>query len=478
MLTTDHGPPPTDEQQHVLNLLCTTEKNILVNSLAGTGKTTMHRMIAGASPVRPILYLVFNKRNKAEAEKLFPSYCAVQTFNGCGHRVWSKACAKPLKLLPKKTQDLLREIIDDLPKASCAEVWDAFWDIVAAVARAKALGYVPDGVFPNAKRLISPKAFHASLDERPTPYVATLIDLTLTASIKAAYEGLIDFNDQIYMPALFGGTFPRFPLVLVDEAQDLNPTNHAMLDKLCRNRVVAVGDPWQSIYGFRGAAQSGMQRIKERFACEEATLSISFRCPRRIVENARWRVPAFKWFNEGGTVATCRNMAHSTISDDAAIICRNNAPLFALAFRLLSSGRSVSVAGSNIGPRVVGTMQRLGPETLSRAQTLSAIQQWLAEKTAKGSTTAADMAACMVIFAEHGETLSQACAYAEHLFAQKGRLQLLTGHKAKGLEFDIVYHLDPWLIGDSKQEHNLRYVIQTRSKREYYEVNSKDIRWP
>jgi hypothetical protein len=48
-----------------------------------------------------------------------------------------------------------------------------------------------------------------------------LIDSVLTDSIRLAYEGQIDFDDQIYMPTLFGGTFPRFPLVMVDEAQDL-----------------------------------------------------------------------------------------------------------------------------------------------------------------------------------------------------------------------------------------------------------------
>jgi hypothetical protein len=66
----------------------------------------------------------------------------------------------------------------------------------------------------------------------------------LTDSIRLAYEGQIDFDDQIYMPTLFGGTFPRFPLVMVDEAQDLSPLNHAMLEKLVTSRLIAVGDPY------------------------------------------------------------------------------------------------------------------------------------------------------------------------------------------------------------------------------------------
>ena len=78
-------------------------------------------------------------------------------------------------------------------------------------------------------------------------------------SIKLAYDGKIDFDDQIYMPSLFGGTFPKFPLVLVDEAQDLSLLNHAFLQKLVTKRIIAVGDRNQSIYLFqrRGAEQHG-----------------------------------------------------------------------------------------------------------------------------------------------------------------------------------------------------------------------------
>ena len=39
--------------------------------------------------------------------------------------------------------------------------------------------------------------------------------------------------------------------------------------------------------------------------------------------------------------------------DASTIICRNNAPLLRMAFRLISSGRSVNVLGSDLGPRLV-----------------------------------------------------------------------------------------------------------------------------
>ena len=467
---------PTDEQLAILDLARSSSFNLVLNAFAGCGKTTTLEMVANVVKQKPILYLVFNKKNAEEAEGRMPPSATVRTFNGMGHRVWQKVVGKPLgKPETKKSQIILRELINDSPKAMQPEIWEVFWEVIAGVALAKALGYIPEGKYPKARRLIEAEDFYLRLEEKPSDLTIDFIDAVLTRSIALAYQGHIDYNDQIYMPALFEGSFPQFPLVKIDEAQDLNSTNHAMVDKLVRGRVMAVGDPFQSIYGFRGAVQSGMDILASKFSMRPADLSVSFRCPRAIVENARWRVPKFKWIKDGGHVERLGDLAINTIPDGAAIISRNNAPLFRLAMVLLSNKRSVSVAGSDIGPKIVALMRKLGPESMSKASVLSAITDWLVERLAKDSTTAEDMAACMKVFAEFGSTLGQAISYAEHLFSQRGSIRLLTGHKAKGLEFDCVYHLDPTLIGMEEQELNLRYVIQTRSRDRYYEVHSKDI---
>lgn len=467
---------PTDEQAAILDLARLTDNNLVLNAFAGCGKTTTLEMVTNVVKQKPILYLVFNKKNAEEAETRMPPSTTVRTFNGMGHRVWTKVVGSSLgKPETKKSQIILRELINGEPKAAQPEIWESFWEIIAGVALAKAIGYIPEGKFPNANRLIDQQSFHLRLEERPSDLTSDFIDSVLLESIRQSYKGYIDYNDQIYMPALFEGSFPKFPLVLVDETQDLNPTNHAMVDKLVRGRVMAVGDPFQSIYGFRGAVQGGMGTLAEKFKMQGADLSVSFRCPRAIVENARWRVPQFKWMKEGGHVERLSDLAINSIPDGAAVLSRNNAPLFRLALRLLSNKRSVSVAGSDIGPKIVALMRKLGPDSMLKASVMSAVDGWLAERLAKESKTAEDMAACMKVFAEFGSTLGQAISYAEHLFGQKGTIRLLTGHKAKGLEFDTVFHLDPWLIGDDEQELNLKYVIQTRSANRYYEIDGAKI---
>lgn len=471
-------PNPTDEQIAITERVRSAPGNIMINALAGTGKTSTLEMIEATCKIRPILYLVFNKKNAEEAEERLQSTTTVRTFNSLGHRIWGAVIGRDkLRVAPRKTQEDLVEFIKSSPARAQGPMWECMWEVIAAVGFAKSLGYVPDGIYPNAKRLITEEDFHASLDEKPDPLSAELINKLLGLSIKAAYAGRIDYNDQIYMPALFGGTYPQFPLVMVDEIQDLNPVNHQMLRKLGRSRIIGVGDPWQSIYGFRGAVRSGMSKLASEFGMEELDLSTSFRCPQAIVEHVRWRVPHFKWVKEGGDVRIPKSINPNDIHDDAAIICRNNAPLFSFALRLLGLGRSVSVAGSEIGPKLIGMMKKLGPSDLSRAQLRSAIFGWEARKTANDSKTAKDMAQCMLIFAQHGDSLGQAISYAEHLFKQRGSIRLLTGHKSKGLEFDCVYHLDQFLCDGSDQDLNLRYVITTRSANRLVEINSDQVRW-
>ncbi len=476
-----HAPhPPTTEQTAIISAAKSTKDNLMINAYAGTGKTTALEMIESVAKEVPILYLVFNKRNADEAEGRMRSTTTVRTLNSCGSRIWTQACGvSKLKLSFRKTGDIFRALVDASPKSAKGEMWSVYNEVTDGVNMAKALGYVPEGKFPTAHRLIEQGMFHASLDTKPDDFVSDLIDAVLTESIKQSYNAVVDFNDQLYMPALFGGTFPKFPLTMVDEFQDLSPVNHALVTKLVGDRrMIGVGDRLQNIYGFRGAKAAGMDDARDYFACNDLALSVCFRCPQAIVEAARWHAPDFQWIKSGGHVETLNTVHGPGIHPDSAILCRNNAPLFRTAFQLLAAGLSVSVAGSDIGPKLIAMMGRLGYEDMKQAAVLSAIDDWYAEREAKGSKLAYDYAECMKVFARHGKTLSQALSYAEHLFSQQGSIQLLTGHKAKGLEFQKVYILDQHLCDmTNPQDQNLLYVMQTRAQEELYYIDSRNIVW-
>ena len=469
---------PTPEQTHILDLVRTTDANLMVNALAGTGKTATLKMIEAEATTKPILFLAFGKKNAEDGRKTMASTTKVSTFNSLGHGIWAQAIGRGFKPDVRKTGNLYRQIIDDAKPSAKGKLWEAYWTVIEAVGYAKSLGYIPFAHAMSSRRLADWPAVAARLDEEPDDFIHKQVDLVLNHSIAGAYTGTCDFDDQIYMPTLFAGTFPKFPLVMVDEYQDLNPVNHKMIEKLTTNsRLIGVGDPNQSIYAFRGAFAKGMETAVEAFHMTECDLTVSFRCPEAVVRSVRWHVPKFRWSNTGGTVLDLPSLEIAALSAGATFICRNNAPLFSLAMRCLSAGVGVNVSGSDIGPRIVRQMKKLGPEDTTRASLLERIAEWQAGKEDLGSKVAADQAACMRVFAESGDNLGQALRYAEHLFAQTtGQLYFTTGHKAKGLEYPVVIHLDHWLLGESEQDRNLSYVISTRSSDQLYRVNSNDVR--
>jgi superfamily I DNA/RNA helicase len=141
--------------------------------------------------------------------------------------------------------------------------------------------------------------------------------------------------------------------------------------------------------------------------------------------------------------------------------------------------------GTDLGPSLVKTLRKLGPEGLTKEELLHAIDAWEAERLAKSKAKGAiaDKADCLRVFASFGATLGGAVAYCEHIFADRGAISLLSGHKSKGLEWNVVYHLDPWRIPSPyaidhearEQEKNIDYVISTRAKEELYLIDMERI---
>jgi len=278
---------------------------------------------------------------------------------------------------------------------------------------------------------------------------------------------------------------------MCDEVQDLSPINHVMLEKLVHQRVIVVGDPWQSIYGFRGSVSNGMEALRVKFNMRELTLSTTFRVPKLGVERAWCRVPHMRAPDSqiDGNIEVLEDWDSGAVEDYSAIICRNNAPLFSCALRLIKSGRAIKLVGMDIGPGLVRVMKKLGPSTLARRGIEDALEAWLKREIARAKRveTVYERYECLRVLAcrEDCRDLGQAIAFAEALFKQDGPIQLLSGHKAKGLEWNTVYHLDPWRIPSKfakegteeyEQELNVRYVIETRFKENLYLMNLEDMR--
>lgn len=115
-------------------------------------------------------------------------------------------------------------------------------------------------------------------------------------------RGLVEFSDQVRLAVT---TFERSndavavlrrrnPVVLLDEVQDTSVGQTRLLSYLYRGlSVMAVGDPHQSIYGWRGASADSLRAFHSDFSeprnsgqAVTLSLSTSWRNPERVLEAA------------------------------------------------------------------------------------------------------------------------------------------------------------------------------------------------
>ncbi len=123
------------------------------------------------------------------------------------------------------------------------------------------------------------------------PQLARLVE-AFEAELRAL--GRIDFDDMPLLAVralrkhvwLQKALLAKFPILAVDEYQDLGRALHQMVMGLCFStgmRLFAVGDVDQSIYGFTGAHPELLQRLSERDDVQTVRLRLNYRCGARIV---------------------------------------------------------------------------------------------------------------------------------------------------------------------------------------------------
>lgn len=106
--------------------------------------------------------------------------------------------------------------------------------------------------------------------------------------------GTIDFDDMPLLAVralrehawLQRAIFAKFPVLVVDEYQDLGRALHRMVMGLCfstRIRLFAVGDIDQSVYGFTGAHPELLQQVADRADVQTVRLEFNYRCGSNIV---------------------------------------------------------------------------------------------------------------------------------------------------------------------------------------------------
>jgi len=179
-----------------------------------------------------------------------------------------------------------------------------------------------------------------------------LLDLVAVYRELKAGEGVVEFSDQMAAGAQLAMRCPevgasergRFRAVLLDEYQDTSVSQRLMLQGLFSggpgqpgrgHAVMAVGDPCQAIYGWRGASVDNIDDFPEHFPRRDGTpagtfaLRVNRRCADRILEAANTLAGPLYDVHKGAEPLSPRphapagwiNLAlHETVVDEVAWI--------------------------------------------------------------------------------------------------------------------------------------------------------------
>lgn len=470
---------PSVHQLRIFDFVENGQGNAVIEAVAGSGKTTTIVEAVRIVLKRGLsaLFLAFNKSIQQELEKRGVN---ARTFHSLTYSVVTKFMG-----VREVDSNKLRKLCDKYMTGEDYQMYSAFVCRLVGLARNAGIGcLVPDTeqawMDICIQHDLEPESEFADLG-RGLELAQKLLQVSNT-------EGGVDFDDLLYIAVKEGLVLPKFDFVFVDEAQDTNAIQRALIRKLLHqgSRLIAVGDPAQAIYGFRGADSESLNLITSEFNCIRLPLSISYRCSLAVVNHARnWvtHIEARDNAPEGEVRQLGYSWGTDTFAANDMVVCRTTAPIITLAFRLLRARVPVRVMGKEIGQGLKNLINKMNAGSLDHLE--AKLEAWRDREVEKATAkmeeakaeAIADKVACILCLieglAETERTVFALMQTIDKLFAEGvNQVVLSTIHKAKGLEADRVFWLNsskcpsPWARQEwqQEQERNLCYVATTRAK--------------
>jgi len=486
---------PSIRQQAIYDKFDNSTENILIEAVAGSGKTTVLLEIVKRCDYR-VLYVAFNKSIQIEVQEHLIrenlNQGKAMTMHSLGLLAIRKKYGK-FKLNNSKNFEIIRlvrsskkQLFDEVPIADRMKLTYMLMDMndISRIYLTVNIDEIKERMVAMDKPCISHRHLRALwlevLKYRDMFYKRTVIE--------------IDFIDMIFIPVHESLHIPiKATYLLTDECQDLNGAQHQLLNNLINQgdieRWVSAGDRNQSIYGFSGSHESSFDLFKEKDNVIELPLDICYRLPVDVLIEANKVYDVMQGFKTNpGNVGEITDCIH--IKDDSMVICRNTAPLIELYFQLIGLRKTVYIKGEDIMGKIVKAIK---PFKKNRIEYI--LDNMFDEmESLKDSEDKWDnirrykleenrsMIKNLVLggFVKPFDKGQDLLDNISELFDDKdGGIILCTIHKAKGLEHPVVYILNENLIPSKyakssqqqKQEKNLKYVARTRASEELYYLN-------
>lgn len=469
---------PSKYQQAVYDFVQKETGNAVIDAVAGSGKTTT---IVEALKLIPkeksTIFVAFNKSIVKELSERVPSHVEVKTMHSFGFGIVRYNLGNVIV-----KDDKIMEIVKQLYPG-----WKV--DEEAADGYMNRVRHIVDLAKLNLVKNVD--ELWEVVDHHGVEIMNGEVEKAwLVFNLALNFKKSIDMTDMIFLPAHHGMKSKQYDWVFVDECQDLNKCQQEILKRMVKpktGRFIAVGDPRQAIYGFAGADAESFRSLQNIPNTISLPLSVNYRCGTNIIELAKSIVPQLEAFENAIEGEVVKEGKWKDIQDGDYVLCRNVRPLVKLCMDLLIDGKKAAVRGRDIGANLINMIQRTKEKKIDKAlEKMQAEANRMVKKSmARGKTedevrnstahkTHMDKVSAIEILAGDLENVQDVIDKINSLFSDdKAGIVLSTIHKAKGLESDNVFILNPELMPSKwakkaweiEQESNLIYVAYTRAKR-------------
>lgn len=488
----------SDEQEKILDWFATGTGNKVVRARAGTGKTSVIIEGVRRMPEAKVLLAAFNKSiaNELTARVGGDPRIEAKTLHGLGfayvRRNWKvRIDEEGLRARQLAQAGMLTVVDRPCPENAIRLVRDLHSkarDVNPRIA-------IDDDGLRGMARIAARFDLMPDDDIERAGWNVRDVCAAALAAMRLAMErtDVIDFADMIFLPIVHRWIRPWYDAVVVDETQDMTPAQLEIAVGACKGngRVCIVGDDRQAIYQWRGAELDGVDRLKDALNADELGMTITWRCPRLVVELAARIVPDYRSAPGApdGEVATCddEKMVEQVREGDF-VLSRTNAPLVRTCLAILKRGVRATIKGRDVGKGIAALIRKL--EVVAIDDIRPAIDAWVErerKKAAKMPTDARearmevvyDQREIVIALADGCDDLDAMQRRCDNLFADRAdraSVMLSTVHRAKGLEADTVYLMRDTFrgIGETEgEEANVVYVAITRARRRLVWVASR-----
>lgn len=462
--------------------------NVVVEARAGTGKTTTAlEALAQCGAGSETMVVAFNAsiaREMKERVSARGMRVDVQTLHAYGLRqVRSAMRGSNLEVAGDRLSKIYRDI---WPDATDREKRNAASKLSSRARSSLCDVHDSAALFDLAMREdlvdIEEGDEDGSAHRSTVAAIAAVVSDALTQQLTAMRNRTIrevDFDDMVWLPVAAGLKCWTYRTVVVDEAQDLSSGQLELVKRArtTRGRVIAIGDPKQAIYGFRGANSQSISHIIREMDARVLPLTVTYRCAKSIVTEANRYVPDYQAAADAkeGTVRHLGEAAmFTTAGPGDFILSRTNAPLLRLCLAFYKANRRARIEGRDVGKALAALVEK------SHRHTVEDFLDWLdrwAEKQIQRKlrkdpdadvSEINDKRDCLEAVAEGANTLDELVNRLENLFGDRvseGEITLSSVHRAKGSERHRAFLLwDTFRPHQNDEEQNLAYVAITRAK--------------